>query len=78
MSPRVHNLLFLIAGAVAVAAVVVVLSLTGGDSTTRQAVAQTTPAPATGAPAGVADIYGASPPAWSSWPRAGPAPARAS
>jgi putative serine protease PepD len=56
MSPRVSNLLYLLAGAVAVAAVALVLSLGGGDGATRQATAQTTPAP-TGTPAGVADIY---------------------
>jgi putative serine protease PepD len=56
MSPRASNLLYLITGAVAVAAVVAVLGL-GSDHATKPAVAQTTPSPSTGTPASVADIY---------------------
>jgi len=63
MRPRATNLLFLLTGAVAVAAVALALSL-GGDDSTRSAGAQSTPAPGSpaaggsgGGPASVADIY---------------------
>jgi len=56
MSSRVSNILYLLAGAIAVAAVAGVLALSS-DHTPNPAVAQTTPSPSTGEPASVADIY---------------------